>query len=233
MTEDNREMLCRGLPVEIGMPAGNDEPLLQVTASDETVDRYHEVLSADGWKLDQYQRNPVFLNAHDSYDVLSVIGRAEETAVVKGRLRQRIRFAVEENPMARIAWGLYRGGYMRAVSVGFRPLRWEDGSPELGYRRKYIEQELVEVSAVPVPANPAALVDGLGSGHVRAADLEELIELLRRIAPSHAHAHAHDRSGYSPTPTDPDGQAGATASGVNVAPLLESARRLERALLRH
>ncbi len=34
-------------------------------------------------------------------------------------LCQRVEFATEVNPVARIAYGLYRGGFLRAVSVGF------------------------------------------------------------------------------------------------------------------
>ena len=52
--------------------------------------------------------------------------------------------------MARIAYGLYRGGFLNAVSVGFIPLRWENGTEQTAYGRKYLEQELLEVSAVGI-----------------------------------------------------------------------------------
>src|SRR2546421_7620308 len=42
-------------------------------------------------------------------------------------LYQRIQFATGVNPMARIAYGLYRGKFLNAVSVGFVPIRWQDG----------------------------------------------------------------------------------------------------------
>jgi len=55
---------------------------------------------------------------------------------------------------------LYRTGYQRGVSVGFKPLRYEERRHEktgafLGIR--FLEQELLETSAVPVPANRSAL----------------------------------------------------------------------------
>ena len=93
---------------------------------------------------------------------------------------QRIEFAVEANPMARIAYGLYKGKFLNAVSVGFIPLRWENGGPDAGYRRKYLEQELLEVSAVGIPANPDALQLGLKSGAIATADLRELADLCTR-----------------------------------------------------
>jgi len=68
--------------------------------------------------------------------------------------------------MAKVAYGLYKGGFLSAVSVGFIPLQWENGTKEAGYRRKYTEQELVEVSAVSIPANPNALALGVKSGAV-------------------------------------------------------------------
>ena len=51
---------------------------------------------------------------------------------------------------------LYRTGYQKGVSVGFKPLRYEERRDEktgafLGIR--FLEQELLETSAVPVPAN--------------------------------------------------------------------------------
>jgi len=42
-------------------------------------------------------------------------GRGEEASY----LFQRIQFAVDSNPMAKIAHALYANGFLRAVSVGF------------------------------------------------------------------------------------------------------------------
>lgn len=170
----------RGLSVTTGLPEA-DAPLVDFTASDETLDRYGEVISAAGWDLRNYARNPVFLNAHQSSDITHVLGRAEVTEVRDGRLYQRIRFAVEENPIARLAHGLYRGGYLRAVSVGFVPHDWVDGGEGDGFTRMFTKQELLEVSAVPIPANPSALAMGLGSGAVSRGDVDDTIALLETL----------------------------------------------------
>src|SRR5207244_8479202 len=101
-----------------------------------TLDRYHEIIEPAGWRLDSYRRNPVFQNAHNYGDILFTLGKALSTEIrlVGGRpaLCQRIQFATEVNPIARIAYGLYSGGFLNAVSVGFIPLRWEDGQGERG-----------------------------------------------------------------------------------------------------
>ncbi len=137
-----------------------------------------------------YRRNPVFQNAHQYGDIIFTLGKALVTEVREGRLYQRIEFATEVNPMARIAYGLYRGGFLNAVSVGFIPLRWENGSEEKGFRRRYLEQELLEVSAVGIPANPNALALGLKAGAVEKTDLKELSELIGQALSAYGPRHS-------------------------------------------
>jgi hypothetical protein len=209
-------------------------PCLDFIASDDSLDRYDEVISASGWRLDTYRRNPVFQNAHQYGDILFTLGKALITEVrsVAGspcerstphsalrdpHLFQRVQFATDVNPIARIAYGLYQGKFLNAVSVGFIPLRWVDANgvehtapsvsaPEgagrgglvsssldvqprqneagtaqrsTRCRRKYLEQELLEVSAVGIPANPNALALALKSGAIEKSDLRETLALLR------------------------------------------------------
>ena len=164
---------------EVEAETSGSSPTLDFIASTATLDRFHEIIEPAGWRLDSYRSNPVFQNAHNYGDILFTLGKALSTEVrsVGGgqALCQRIQFATEVNPVARIAYGLYKGGFLNAVSVGFIPLRWEDGgsssaSAQSGFapRRRYLEQELLEVSAVAIPANPDALALGLKSG----ADLQ-------------------------------------------------------------
>src|ERR1043165_1249710 len=101
---------------------------LDFTSSDDNLDRYHEIIVPAGWKLDTYHRNPVFQNAHQYGDVIFTLGKAVATEVRSGKLFQRIEFATDVNPMAKIAYGLCRGKFLNAVSVGFIPLKWEDKS---------------------------------------------------------------------------------------------------------
>jgi uncharacterized protein len=146
---------------------------------DETLDRYNEIILASGWQIGNYQRNPIFQNAHQYGDIIFTLGKAIITEVRGSQLFQRIQFATEANPVAKIAYGLYRGGFLNAVSVGFVPVRWENGTEKTSYRRKYLQQELLEVSAVGIPANPNALALAYKSGAVARTDLREAYELLR------------------------------------------------------
>jgi HK97 family phage prohead protease len=179
--------LAPGTPADAEpAPAATQAPaaILDFIASNEQVDRYEEVIVASGWRLEAYRRNPVFQNSHQYGDILFTIGKALVTEVRDGCLFQRVEFALEVNPFARIAYGLYRGGFLNAVSVGFIPLRWEDGGPQSPWRRRYLEQELLEVSAVGIPANPDALQIGLKSGAVQRQDLREAAELLQHLVGS-------------------------------------------------
>ena len=189
---DSRPGLRSLVQVEVRDAAGSEAATLDFVASTATLDRYHEVIDPAGWRLDSYRRNPVFQNAHNYGDILFTLGKALATEVraVNGgqALCQRIQFAVDVNPVARIAYGLYKGGFLNAVSVGFIPLRWEDGgnvpaNADSGPapRRRYLEQELLEVSAVAIPANPDALALGLKSGAIGKSDLEAAMGLLRAL----------------------------------------------------
>lgn len=197
---DGRPGLRGCLPAEVREPGdAAGQPIIEFISSDESLDRYDEVILASGWRLDNYRRNPVFQNAHRYADVLCTLGKALQTEVREGKLHQRVLFATDVNPIARIAYGLYRGRFLNAVSVGFIPLRWEDGSASPGrhadasqpvWRRRYLEQELLEVSAVSIPANPNALQLACAAGAVQAEDLDELLELVRVARPPQPRAPA-------------------------------------------
>ncbi len=133
-----------------------DEPLMTFVISSEEVDRHGDVISAHGWRLTAYRQNPVFLWAHDY--TRPVIGRAVSVWPEADQLLARMQFA--PTSFAGEVAALYRSGYQQGVSVGFKPLRYEERRQEqtgafLGIR--FLEQELLEVSAVPVPSNRQAL----------------------------------------------------------------------------
>lgn len=159
-------------------PDKEDADLLHMMASNETLDRYDEVIEASGWQLDRYRRNPVIQNSHRYGDIMDTIGRAEKTEVINGSLVQVWRFASKENPIAKVARDLYRGKFLNASSVGFIPHEWEQGNHVTDYRRKYTKAELLEVSAVGIPANPDALALAYKSGCIEKSDLVELSQLL-------------------------------------------------------
>jgi HK97 family phage prohead protease len=206
-----------GLNVKIEQPADQGSlPIVDFTASDETLDRYDEVVTAAGWQLANYKRNPVFQNSHKYGDVMFTLGKALITEVRGTSLFQRILFAVDINPIAKIAYDMYLQKFLNAVSVGFVPIRWETGSDQSAYRRKYLEQELLELSAVSIPANPNALANAMKAGAVDKSDVRELADFLKQFCSDQA---------------DPNTNSGSKGAGVNVDQLLQlmrSAKELVR-----
>ena len=151
-----------------------DEPMSFIISTDD-VDRHGDVIVAEGWRLDSYLANPVFLWAHDY--ARPVIGRAVEVWSEPHKLLARMKFA--PTGFAQEVALLYRSGYQRGVSVGFKPLRYEERRNDktgafLGIR--FLEQELLETSAVPVPANSHALRKALDQAPL-------LGEYLKQTAP--------------------------------------------------
>lgn len=127
--------------------------------STEDVDRHGEQVIQSGWKLDAYRANPVVLWAHRSGD--PVIAQMLEIAVDNtNRLVGKMKFAVNENPFAKMIFDLIAGGYQRAFSAGFMNEMWSVNEAEDVYILS--ENELFEVSCVPIPANKLALVKAKG-----------------------------------------------------------------------
>ena len=157
----------------VGAP---EERTLEFIGSDETVDRYREVLLVKGWDIAAYKKNPVFLFGHNYKD--PPIGRSVKTwkdltADAKA-LRFHIQFVPGDvMPFAEQIYQLYLLKVMNASSVGFLPFEWKETpydevekNPSLPWR-VYTSHELLELSGVPVPANPSALQNALSQGLIR------------------------------------------------------------------
>jgi HK97 family phage prohead protease len=150
--------------VETEMLTG--ERVMKFVFSDGSVDRYGDTIDARGWVLESFNANPVALFAHDANSVRNVVGRARNLGVQGGRLVGEIEFMDGSiNPDAEIVYQMYKGGYLNAVSVGFAPLEWslsKDKSRPQGI--DFRKQELLEISCVPIPANPGALALARAAG---------------------------------------------------------------------
>lgn len=122
------------------------------------VDRHGEIVDQKSWILDSYMQNPVVLWSHN-HDELA-IGKTETLYInPDGNLEGVMKFAVNENPKAKIIFDLFVGGFMKAFSVGFMSGEYdqrEDGVVILK------QNSLFEISAVNVPANAMALAKSKG-----------------------------------------------------------------------
>jgi phage head maturation protease len=130
-------------------------------ASDESVDRYGDIIRANGWQLDAYRKNNVLLFAHQSRNL--PVGTVEQIGIEGTRLIAHAEFAPEgmdSTGFADTVWRFVEAGILKAVSVGFMPLAnpnpiFDANQMLTGF--EYVAQELLELSVVPVPANPNAL----------------------------------------------------------------------------
>lgn len=135
-----------------------DEATLEYVLSDETVDRYGDVIMASGWQLGEFKRNPIALFNHDK---MSIIGTWEHVRIEGKRLLGRLVLAKSgTGPLVDYVRALVAQGILKAVSVGFKDIETEplskDSDPYFGPFR-YLKSLLVESSLVAVPANPNAL----------------------------------------------------------------------------
>lgn len=155
------------------------ERAFDFTISTASVDRQGDTISLDGWKLDSFRKNPVVLWAHD-YAMLPV-GRAENLRIADGGLMARAVFTGEGlSRFNDTVFEMLKTGFLSATSVGFIPLKWQwTEAPDRQYGIDFIEQELLEFSIVPVPANSEALI---APGQRAAADSEHPEPWLRGIA---------------------------------------------------
>lgn len=137
-----------------------EERRLRFVGSDDTNDRQGEILTLDGWDIKNYSKNPVFLWAHNYRDL--PVGRAVSVELDKGLIFEIDFPSKEIYPFADTVFKMYKGGYLSAVSVGFIPLEYERSNDDKE-PTKITRKELLELSAVPVPANPNALQDAMKS----------------------------------------------------------------------
>ena len=131
-------------------PPPADDPL-EFVMSDGSVDRMGEVIEPEGWRLDNFRRNPVALFGHDPG---FPIGRWADVSVRRGQLTGRLDLMEPVSERLREIHAAVNGGVLRAVSVGFHS---DAAEPMKGGGLRFTEPELVECSLVSVPANPNAL----------------------------------------------------------------------------
>lgn len=152
-------------------------------------DRHGQIVEQN-FDLGPFKKNPVILNSHNYDDVGEIVGRADKIGIVDGKLEGMVRFAVNENPKAKIVYDLYASGFANAFSIGGIPKEFDD-------KGNILKMEIVEISVVSVPANARALAKKKG------IDIDQLYEK------SEVRPNAKDPSGDgSGDPGDGDGGQG-------------------------
>ncbi len=169
--------------------------LIEYIASDESLDSYREVIRANGWRFNKFERNSPFVDSHDYSSIDKLVGKVTDFQVKGKKLIETVQWAIDVpgNVLAQRGFAMSAAGYLKAVSVGFWPTkaanRWDQDKTaydqqlaELGLtaaddsqkpRTIYLEQEQVELSAVIIGANPNALAKAYKAGVIDDAALED------------------------------------------------------------
>jgi HK97 family phage prohead protease len=164
-SRENSDLVRRTFGYDVRAGSINEaKRSVRVVASTTAIDSYSELVKQD-WDLRRYRANPVVLYAHNAVGLCGPaedtlpIGYASDVAVVAGRLEATINFVSEKaTPMAEMVWRGVLEGSLRAVSVGFRPGKTDTEYLADGSSVEVLsENDLFEISVVPLPANPEAV----------------------------------------------------------------------------
>jgi hypothetical protein len=179
---------------EVGDPA---DRILEFVGSTADVDRYGDIIEVEGWDTKNYLKTGApFLWAH--MGSMPPLGNAVKVSKSPEALKFQIKFAAPETygdgwpstiPTPDTVYRLYRHGIMGATSVGFNALEREPilgKADDQGYRPqtgwRFTKQELYELSAVPVPANPNAVIQAVQKGIITE---KEAAPFLTATEPDH------------------------------------------------
>jgi len=151
-----------------------EDGVIEAKVATQSKDRDGDVLVISGIDLAQYKKNPVVLWSHNYNQ--PPIGKATKIWKSGTELMARVKFAISESAFASEIYRLYKGGYLNAFSIGFII---KDHDPESSQISK---SEMIEFSAVPVPANAEALAtirgleqvsDKIEKGEMKAEEVKE------------------------------------------------------------
>lgn len=188
--------------------------IIPVIASTSDKDRHGSILNQANWQLENFRANPIIGYQHNVYggnmcgekeSPDDIIGKGINARVEGGDLLVDIQFKPEgRSELADKTFSDMAEGYLNAVSVGFLPVPDEEGNnSRMGNRdlgedptiEYFFGQELLELSVVNIPSNPAALQNslrkqtdnailfvrkatGLGFGDIEKMTIGEVVKMI-------------------------------------------------------
>lgn len=156
-------------------------------ANTDALDRDQEVVLPKGCRIDQFMKNPVMLDIHDYRS--HAVGKVTDIEIGDNIIFE---FQFADTEAGKQLQYLYKNGFQKAFSIGFIPrayVRVDDKTPdnfvvdtpsgeveismskwEMRPRAIVTDWELLEISPVPVPSNPEALLLGLQGEALKVAE---------------------------------------------------------------
>jgi HK97 family phage prohead protease/HK97 family phage major capsid protein len=127
---------------------------MEFVLSDASPDRFGDIVEVGGWDITNFKNNPIALFNHDKS---FIVGKWTNIRVTNDALRGELILAPKgTSPRIDEIRRLVEADILRAVSVGFRPLKYEPIKGD-ALAMRFTQHELVESSLVAVPANANAL----------------------------------------------------------------------------
>lgn len=176
------------------VPVGTEdigERTVRFTISKEVTDRDGDILVADGVDFSNYKKNPVFLSFHNQHDfpLGKVTNFWVEDKTVKAdvyfppleELSSDMNNVSEKAKLVDFAYNCYKTGMLNAVSVGFIAKEYEEITNKEGFVTGFriLKWELLEFSAVAVPANQDAIAQAVKSFGEEGKDIVDPIERIK------------------------------------------------------
>lgn len=207
------------------------ERTAQFIISDDQVDRMDEIVE-QSWDTENYENNPIVLWGHNPDEPENVLGTSLGLETEKGdddvtRTKSTVKFSEEGlNPKADMVFNQIKAGILRTVSVGFIPKTFKTNDDK---KDVLADNELLEFSIVPIPANPRAVALAFKEGTISRKDARFMIDSMNKEAQLLQEELDSDKNKEeereTKTMTDEDiqkiAEALSTAVSEAVAPLVE------------
>ena len=174
------------------------ERTVRFKISSEVVDRDGDILIAKGCNFENFKKNPQFLGFHNYHEYplgipknWGIEGKAVYCDVyfpTIEELSSEREYASEKAKLVDFTYHCYKTGMLNAVSVGFIPM---DAVPNKETGGAIVnEWELLEFSAVTVPANQDAIAQAVKSfGDENAKMMIDPIERIKELEGQIANCH--------------------------------------------
>lgn len=129
---------------------GDPENKFHAVFSSAREDRHGEIVYQE-FDLKAFKKNPVYLDSHNYDSIIHIIGRVQKINAKGGQLEGDVEFFLD-NPIGMLGYKAASQGFLNTSSIGFIPKKFDD-------KGNILESELLEISAVSVPANADALFE--------------------------------------------------------------------------
>ena len=131
--------------------AGDSEFTRRFVATTTGVKRDGLDIDLEGMSTENFMRNPVFLWVHDYFGERMPIGLVKKITMQKKRMIVTVLFD-EGDDFAMEILRKYDSGFLSAVSIGWETIEFDRET------MRVVESDLLDVSGVPVPGDPDALM---------------------------------------------------------------------------